>query len=151
LTDDPVEEAQDSVFKKGQSKRIWGELYKVIDSSDVVIHVLDARDPMGTRCKNVESFLKKEAKHKHLIFVLNKCDLVPTWVTVCFNLSFYLCFHFCFYFPFFSCLYRPIRIIYFTHRSVKAFVYPYGICLLQQWEIKAFQTETFFPFWKIST
>lgn len=24
---------------KGQSKRIWGELYKVIDSSDVVIQV----------------------------------------------------------------------------------------------------------------
>ena len=27
----------DSLFSKGQSKRIWGELYKVIDSSDVVI------------------------------------------------------------------------------------------------------------------
>jgi nuclear GTP-binding protein len=55
----PVE----SLFLKGQSKRIWvsflhtstdrlltrskNELYKVIDSSDVVIHVLDARDPLG--------------------------------------------------------------------------------------------------------
>ena len=27
------------VFEKGQSKRIWGELYKVVDSSDVVIQV----------------------------------------------------------------------------------------------------------------
>lgn len=27
------------MFEKGQSKRIWGELYKVIDSSDVVIQV----------------------------------------------------------------------------------------------------------------
>ena len=26
-------------FDKGQSKRIWGELYKVVDSSDVVIQV----------------------------------------------------------------------------------------------------------------
>ncbi|KAG6387190.1 hypothetical protein SASPL_152376 [Salvia splendens] len=26
------------MFEKGQSKRIWGELYKVIDSSDIVIH-----------------------------------------------------------------------------------------------------------------
>ncbi|KAJ3297900.1 GTPase required for pre-60S ribosomal subunit nuclear export and maturation [Rhizoclosmatium sp. JEL0117] len=76
-----VDARMDPIFSKGQSKRIWGELYKVIDSSDVIIHVLDARDPMGTRCKNVESHLKKEAKHKHLIFVLNKCDLVPTWVT----------------------------------------------------------------------
>lgn len=36
------------MFDKGQSKRIWGELYKVLDSSDVVVQVLDARDPMGT-------------------------------------------------------------------------------------------------------
>ena len=44
--------------------------------------VLDARDPVGTRSKRIESFMKKEKPHKHLLFVLNKCDLVPTWVTV---------------------------------------------------------------------
>lgn len=75
-------EAKEHIFSKGQSKRIWNELYKVIDSSDVVIHVLDARDPLGTRCTSVEQYIKKEAPHKHLIFVLNKCDLVPTWVSV---------------------------------------------------------------------
>lgn len=78
--------AIEPVFDKGQSKRIWNELYKVIDSSDVVIHVLDARDPIGTRCKSVEKYLKEEAPHKHLIFVLNKCDLVPTSVAVSFFL-----------------------------------------------------------------
>lgn len=56
--------------------------FQVIDSSDVVVQVLDARDPMGTRSPHVESYLKKEKHWKHLIFVLNKCDLVPTWVTV---------------------------------------------------------------------
>lgn len=56
---------------------------KVIDSSDVVIHVLDARDPLGTRCRSIEKYIKEEAPHKHLIFVLNKCDLVPTSVAVC--------------------------------------------------------------------
>lgn len=75
------DEVREEIFKKGQSKRIWGELYKVIDSSDVVIQVLDARDPMGTRSQNIETYLKKEKSWKHLIFVLNKCDLVPTWVT----------------------------------------------------------------------
>ncbi|KAJ0066284.1 hypothetical protein NL108_005515, partial [Boleophthalmus pectinirostris] len=74
-------EAREEIFKKGQSKRIWGELYKVIDSSDVIIQVLDARDPMGTRSKSIETYLKKEKPWKHLIFVLNKCDLIPTWVT----------------------------------------------------------------------
>ena len=60
------------IMKAGLSKRIWGELYKVIDSSDVIIQVLDARDPMGTRCKQVEAYLRKEKCHKHLFFVLNK-------------------------------------------------------------------------------
>lgn len=74
--------AREPVFSKGQSKRIWNELYKVIDSSDVVIHVLDARDPEGTRCRSIEKYIREEAPHKHLVFVLNKCDLVPTSVAV---------------------------------------------------------------------
>ncbi|KAJ3101036.1 GTPase required for pre-60S ribosomal subunit nuclear export and maturation [Phlyctochytrium bullatum] len=75
-------EARDPIFSKGQSKRIWSELYKVIDSSDVIVHVIDARNPIGTRCHAVEQYIRKEAPHKHLVFVLNKCDLIPTWVTV---------------------------------------------------------------------
>ncbi|KAI2104376.1 GTPase required for pre-60S ribosomal subunit nuclear export and maturation [Ophidiomyces ophidiicola] len=78
--DGELASAREPVFSKGQSKRIWNELYKVIDSSDVVIHVLDARDPEGTRCRSIEKYIREEAAHKHLIFVLNKCDLVPTRV-----------------------------------------------------------------------
>jgi len=95
--------AVEPIFSKGQSKRIWNELYKVccinshaicytddievIDSSDVVIHVLDARDPDGTRCRSVEKYIKEEAPHKHLLFVLNKCDLIPTSVAVSLHFS----------------------------------------------------------------
>jgi nuclear GTP-binding protein len=84
--------AREAIFSKGQSKRIWNELYKVIDSSDVVIHVLDARDPLGTRCRSVEKYIKEEAPHKHLIFVLNKCDLVPTKVAVSYTCLSCFCF-----------------------------------------------------------
>ena len=70
-----------SIFDKGLSKRIWEELYKVIDSSDVLIYVLDARNPNGTRTRSLEEHLKKNCPAKHLIFILNKCDLVPTSVT----------------------------------------------------------------------
>ena len=31
--------ARDKIYDKGQSKRIWGELYKVVDSSDVIVQV----------------------------------------------------------------------------------------------------------------
>lgn len=68
--------ARDAHYDKGQSKRIWAELYKVLDSSDVVVQVLDARDPAGTRCRFLEEHLKANARHKHLILLLNKCDLV---------------------------------------------------------------------------
>ena len=82
-TDGALDAARGSLFEKGQSKRIWGELYKVVDSSDVIVQVLDVRDPMGTRCHHLESHLKKDAmkRHKHLILLLNKVDLVPAWVT----------------------------------------------------------------------
>lgn len=72
---------KDDLFSKGQSKRIWGELYKVLDCSDVVIQVIDARNVPGTRCEHIERHIKKNASHKHLVCVLNKCDLVPSWVT----------------------------------------------------------------------
>lgn len=80
--DDGVRAAcPDPVFTKGQSHRIWGELYKVIDSSDVILQVLDARDPAGTRTRHVEEYIRREKSHKQLVFVLNKVDLVPTTVT----------------------------------------------------------------------
>lgn len=72
---------KEDLFTKGQSKRIWSELYKVLDSSDVVIQVIDARNVPGTRSYHVEKYLKKNASHKQMIVVINKCDLVPTWVT----------------------------------------------------------------------
>ncbi|KAJ9121589.1 hypothetical protein QFC22_002208 [Naganishia vaughanmartiniae] len=54
------------------------ELKKVIDRSDVIIQVLDARDPEGTRSKWVEDEVRKrEADGKRLIGIVNKIDLVP--------------------------------------------------------------------------
>lgn len=69
------------LFTKGQSNRIWCELYKVIDSSDVILYVVDARDPMGTRSAFLEDYLRREKKYKHFVLVLNKCDLIPLWAT----------------------------------------------------------------------
>ncbi|KAF8712513.1 hypothetical protein AX14_013042 [Amanita brunnescens Koide BX004] len=72
---------KEPIYAKGTSRRIYGELYKVIDSSDVILHILDARDPLGTICESVLEFIKKEKAHKQVVLVINKCDLVPNWVT----------------------------------------------------------------------
>lgn len=56
-------------------------MYKVIDSSDVILHVIDARDPLGTLCESVLEYVRKEKAHKQVVLVINKCDLVPNWVT----------------------------------------------------------------------
>ena len=71
----------DKRIEAGQSRRIWGELYKVVDSSDVLCFVLDARNPLGTKPLHVEKNLEKNKKFKHIIYILNKVDLVPTSVT----------------------------------------------------------------------
>lgn len=48
-------------------------LHKVIDESDIVLLVLDARDPEGCRSRLVEEEVRRrEAEGKKLIFVLNK-------------------------------------------------------------------------------
>lgn len=85
------------------------QLYKLIDSSQLLVQVLDARNPLGTRCNRIEEYLKREVLHtwvsislsiayclsthlftthiytqkpeKSMILVLNKCDLVPCRVT----------------------------------------------------------------------
>lgn len=51
-------------------------LQKVIADSDVVLHVLDARDPIGTRSTAVSDMANNKSNCQ-VILVLNKIDLVP--------------------------------------------------------------------------
>jgi nuclear GTP-binding protein len=78
--DDNEEEGTSAVKdRKDSSRKAFDKVYKqVVDSADVVLYVLDARDPEGTRSKEVEQMVMAADKgSKRMIFVLNKIDLVP--------------------------------------------------------------------------
>ena len=68
------EDALDEAAKRS-AKAYARELAKVVEASDVVLEVLDARDPAGSRSSRVESAVRR-APGKRLVLVLNKVDLV---------------------------------------------------------------------------
>lgn len=61
------------------SRHAYDKVFKsVLSSADIIIYVLDARDPNGTRSREVErQIMAADAGSKRLILVLNKIDLVP--------------------------------------------------------------------------
>ncbi|CZR62027.1 related to nuclear GTPase [Phialocephala subalpina] len=68
--------------RKDGSRKAFDKVFKqVVDQADVVLYVLDARDPEGTRSKEVERMVMAAASGgKRLILILNKIDLIPAGV-----------------------------------------------------------------------
>ncbi|XP_067833889.1 guanine nucleotide-binding protein-like 3-like protein [Heptranchias perlo] len=57
-------------------KSYYREFKKVVEASDVILEVLDSRDPMGCRCPQVERAVLQSGTNKRIVLVLNKIDLV---------------------------------------------------------------------------
>ncbi|KAF1951503.1 nucleolar GTP-binding protein 2 [Byssothecium circinans] len=77
--DDEEEGTTAATIRKDSSRKAFDKIYKqVVESADVVLYVLDARDPEGTRSKEVEQMVMAADKgSKRMIFILNKIDLIP--------------------------------------------------------------------------
>ncbi|NJE43062.1 GTPase [Thermococcus sp. GR6] len=58
-----------------KQRKAWRVVREVIDEADIIVEVVDARDPIGTRNRNLERLVKEEGKP--LLIVMNKADLVP--------------------------------------------------------------------------
>jgi len=72
-----VRAAGDAMVKDNSKKAYYREFKKVIEAADVILEVLDARDPLGCRSKQVEEMILNAGADKKIILVLNKIDLVP--------------------------------------------------------------------------
>ncbi|KAJ8301237.1 hypothetical protein KUTeg_020224, partial [Tegillarca granosa] len=53
-------------------KTYYKEFKKVVDAADVVLEVLDARDPLGSRCSEMEEAILSSGTNKRLVLLLNK-------------------------------------------------------------------------------
>ncbi|RKL40613.1 Nuclear GTP-binding protein NUG1 [Fusarium proliferatum] len=64
---------------QASSRKTYDRVFKqVVEQADVVLYVLDARDPEGTRSREVErQIMAAAAGGKRLILVINKVDLIP--------------------------------------------------------------------------
>ena len=73
-----VDEKKANFLNKDLSRRAFSrELKEVIENSDVLLQILDARDPMSCRSKELESQILSHKDGKKIILVVNKIDLVP--------------------------------------------------------------------------
>jgi nuclear GTP-binding protein len=82
------QKTNNSVAAGQQSRRAYlRELKKVVDTADVILQVLDARDPPGSRIHSTLEDVILGHADKRMVLVLNKIDLVPKdvvgrWLTV---------------------------------------------------------------------
>lgn len=78
--DDGVRDYHDpgtSGQRDNSRKAYYREVRKVLEMSDIVLEVLDARDPLGCRAEKVENQVMESGPDKRIVLILNKIDLVP--------------------------------------------------------------------------
>lgn len=73
----PCEFSEASSNIDSSRRAFYREFKLVVESADVILMVLDARDPQGCRVKEVEEAILATGGKKRLVMVLNKIDLVP--------------------------------------------------------------------------
>ncbi|NWY73420.1 LSG1 GTPase, partial [Erithacus rubecula] len=54
----------------------WRQLWRVIERSDIVVQIVDARNPLLFRCQDLESYVKEVSNDKENMILINKADLL---------------------------------------------------------------------------
>uniref|UniRef100_A0A4W5RBT1 Large subunit GTPase 1 homolog n=1 Tax=Hucho hucho TaxID=62062 RepID=A0A4W5RBT1_9TELE len=54
----------------------WRQLWRVIERSDIVVQIVDARNPLLFRCPDLECYVKEVSRDKVNLLLVNKADLL---------------------------------------------------------------------------
>ncbi|XP_077204074.1 large subunit GTPase 1 homolog [Paroedura picta] len=54
----------------------WRQLWRVLERSDVVVQIVDARNPLLFRCPDLEHYVKELSPEKETLLLLNKADFL---------------------------------------------------------------------------
>ncbi|GAB1300182.1 Large subunit GTPase 1 homolog [Apodemus speciosus] len=54
----------------------WRQLWRVIERSDIVVQIVDARNPLLFRCEDLECYVKELDAAKENVILINKADLL---------------------------------------------------------------------------
>jgi len=54
----------------------WRQLWRVVERSDVIVQIVDARDPMLYRCRDFEEYVKEVNNKKVNLLLVNKSDFL---------------------------------------------------------------------------
>ncbi|XP_028808348.1 GTPase LSG1-2-like [Neltuma alba] len=57
---------------------IWRQLWRVVERSDLLVMVVDSRDPLFYRCPDLEAYAREVDEHKRTLLLVNKADLLST-------------------------------------------------------------------------
>lgn len=54
----------------------WRQLWRVIERSDVIVQIVDARNPLLFRCEDLEQYVKEVSENKLNLLLINKADFL---------------------------------------------------------------------------
>ncbi|KAL9091940.1 MAG: hypothetical protein Q9165_004692 [Trypethelium subeluteriae] len=55
---------------------VWRQLWRVIERSDLVVQIVDARNPLLFRCEDLEKYVKEVDQRKRNLLLVNKADMM---------------------------------------------------------------------------
>ena len=59
-----------------RNPEVWRQLWRVIEKSDIVVQIVDGRDPLFFRCTDLEQYVKEVDPNKENILLINKADFL---------------------------------------------------------------------------